>query len=114
MQPHRIVSREEWVEARKAHMAREKEFTRARDRLAEEFGELGFVSGERQAPVLVVHANEERDQFERTIGARLGDGVGEFGRRPAGGGDDLRRFELEAAGAEQSGELYRPAFRIRD
>lgn len=36
MQPHRIVSREEWIEARKAHMANEKQFTRARDRLAEE------------------------------------------------------------------------------
>ena len=31
MQPHKIVSREEWIEARKAHMAHEKEFTRARD-----------------------------------------------------------------------------------
>ena len=35
MQPHKIVSREEWIEARKVHMAHEKEFTRARDRLAE-------------------------------------------------------------------------------
>ena len=36
MQPHSIVSREQWIEARKAHMAHEKEFTKARDRLAEE------------------------------------------------------------------------------
>jgi predicted dithiol-disulfide oxidoreductase (DUF899 family) len=43
MQPHRIVSREEWVEARKAHMAHEKEFTRARDRLAEERRALPWV-----------------------------------------------------------------------
>lgn len=43
MQPHRIVSREEWIEARKAHMAREKEFTRARDRLAEERRALPWV-----------------------------------------------------------------------
>jgi predicted dithiol-disulfide oxidoreductase (DUF899 family) len=43
MQPHSIVSREEWIEARKAHMAREKEFTRARDRLAEERRALPWV-----------------------------------------------------------------------
>ena len=43
MQPHRIVSREQWVEARKAHMAHEKEFTRARDRLAEERRALPWV-----------------------------------------------------------------------
>jgi predicted dithiol-disulfide oxidoreductase (DUF899 family) len=34
MQPHKVVSREEWIEARKAHMAHEKEFTRARDALS--------------------------------------------------------------------------------
>jgi predicted dithiol-disulfide oxidoreductase (DUF899 family) len=43
MQPHRIVSREEWIEARKEHMAREKEFTRARDRLAQERRALPWV-----------------------------------------------------------------------
>ena len=32
MQPHKIVSREQWIEARKAHLAHEKEFTQARDR----------------------------------------------------------------------------------
>ncbi len=36
MQSHKVVSREEWIEARKALMAHEKEFTRARDRLSEE------------------------------------------------------------------------------
>lgn len=34
MDDHKIVSREEWLEARKAHLAREKEFTRERDALA--------------------------------------------------------------------------------
>ena len=43
MQPPKIVSREEWIEARKAHMAREKEFTRARDRLSEERRSLPWV-----------------------------------------------------------------------
>ncbi|MCW5700959.1 MAG: DUF899 domain-containing protein [Bradyrhizobium sp.] len=43
MQPHKIVSREEWLEARKAHMVHEKEFTRARDRLSEERRALPWV-----------------------------------------------------------------------
>ncbi len=47
MQPHKIVSREEWVEARKALMAHEKEFTRARDRLSEERRALPWVKVEK-------------------------------------------------------------------
>lgn len=43
MQPHKIVSREEWIEARKAHMAHEKELMRARDRLSEERRALPWV-----------------------------------------------------------------------
>lgn len=43
MQPHKIVSREEWVESRKALMAHEKEFTRSRDRLNEERRALPWV-----------------------------------------------------------------------
>jgi predicted dithiol-disulfide oxidoreductase (DUF899 family) len=43
MQPHQIVSRQEWIEARKAHMAREKELIRARDRLSEERRQLPWV-----------------------------------------------------------------------
>ena len=35
MQPHKIVPREEWIEARKTHLAHEKEYTRVRDRLSE-------------------------------------------------------------------------------
>lgn len=34
MQNHRVVSHEEWLEARKAHLAKEKEFTRLRDELS--------------------------------------------------------------------------------
>ena len=43
MQQHPIVSREQWIAARKAHLAREKEFTRARDRLTEERRALPWV-----------------------------------------------------------------------
>ena len=35
MQPHPIVSRQQWIAARKTHLDHEKEFTRARDRLSE-------------------------------------------------------------------------------
>ena len=34
MQPHQIVSREEWIAARKVHLDHEKEFTKARDALS--------------------------------------------------------------------------------
>ncbi|SHG31183.1 DUF899 domain-containing protein [Bradyrhizobium erythrophlei] len=43
MQPHQIVSREEWIAARKTHLDREKEFTKARDRLSEERRALPWV-----------------------------------------------------------------------
>jgi len=43
MQPHNIVSREEWIAARKAHLAHEKEYTRARERLSEERRALPWV-----------------------------------------------------------------------
>ena len=36
MQPHKIVSRGEWIEARKALLAKEKELTAARDLLSAE------------------------------------------------------------------------------
>ena len=43
MQPHKIVSRDEWLAARKALLSKEKEFTRQRDRLAAERRELPWV-----------------------------------------------------------------------
>src|SRR6202049_2586759 len=43
MQPHTIVSREEWIAARKAHLAHEKEYTKARDRLSAERRALPWV-----------------------------------------------------------------------
>jgi predicted dithiol-disulfide oxidoreductase (DUF899 family) len=47
MPPHRVVSREEWIEARKAHLDREKEYTRARDRLSAERRALPWVRVEK-------------------------------------------------------------------
>jgi predicted dithiol-disulfide oxidoreductase (DUF899 family) len=43
MQPHKIVSRQQWIEARKVHLAHEKELTRARERLSEERRALPWV-----------------------------------------------------------------------
>jgi predicted dithiol-disulfide oxidoreductase (DUF899 family) len=40
MEPHRIVSHDEWIAARKAHLADEKAFTRARDALSKKRREL--------------------------------------------------------------------------
>ncbi len=47
MQPHKIVSPEEWLVARKAHLAKEKELTRLRDQLAAERRELPWVRVEK-------------------------------------------------------------------
>jgi predicted dithiol-disulfide oxidoreductase (DUF899 family) len=46
MQSHPVVSREEWLAARKSHLAREKEYTHARERLAEERRALPWVKVE--------------------------------------------------------------------
>jgi predicted dithiol-disulfide oxidoreductase (DUF899 family) len=44
MQPPKIVSQEEWLAARKAHLAREKEFTRLRDQLSRERRDMPWVT----------------------------------------------------------------------
>jgi predicted dithiol-disulfide oxidoreductase (DUF899 family) len=44
---HRIVSRDEWLDARRAHLAAEKELTRARDALAAARRELPWVRVEK-------------------------------------------------------------------
>jgi predicted dithiol-disulfide oxidoreductase (DUF899 family) len=43
MTTHQVVSQEQWIEARKQHLAREKEFTRLRDQLSAERRELPWV-----------------------------------------------------------------------
>jgi predicted dithiol-disulfide oxidoreductase (DUF899 family) len=43
MEPHKIVSHDEWTKARKALLAKEKEFTRTRDRLSAERRALPWV-----------------------------------------------------------------------
>jgi predicted dithiol-disulfide oxidoreductase (DUF899 family) len=43
---HKIVSRAEWLEARKAHLAKEKELTRLRDQLSAERRAMPWVKVE--------------------------------------------------------------------
>ena len=47
MMYNRIVTRDEWLAARKAHLAREKELTRLRDQLSAERRELPWVKIEK-------------------------------------------------------------------
>jgi len=47
MQPHKIVSHDEWLAARKAHLADEKAFTRARDALSRKRRELPWEKVEK-------------------------------------------------------------------
>ena len=48
MSNHRIVSREEWTEARRVHLAKEKQLTRQRDELTRERRELPWVKVEKK------------------------------------------------------------------
>ena len=47
MEPHKIVSHDEWLAARKAHLADEKAFTRARDALSRKRRELPWEKVEK-------------------------------------------------------------------
>ena len=48
MQPHKVVSREEWLEARKAHLKNEKALTRIRDLVSAERRALPWVKVEKE------------------------------------------------------------------
>jgi predicted dithiol-disulfide oxidoreductase (DUF899 family) len=47
MEPHKVVSQDEWIAARKAHLADEKAFTKARDALSRKRRELPWVKVEK-------------------------------------------------------------------
>lgn len=47
MQPHKVVSQEEWLAAQKAHLAAEKDFTHAHDKLSRQRRELPWVKVEK-------------------------------------------------------------------
>lgn len=48
MEPHKVVSREEWIEARKAHLKNEKALTRMRDLVSTERRALPWVKIEKE------------------------------------------------------------------
>lgn len=48
MESHRVVSRDQWIEERKALLAKEKEFTRLRDKLSRERRTLSWVRVEKE------------------------------------------------------------------
>ena len=48
MNDHNVVSREQWLAAREQHLAKEKEFTRLRDRLSRERRELPWVKVDKE------------------------------------------------------------------
>jgi len=47
MTKHKVVSKEQWIEARKVHLAKEKEVTRLRDELSQQRRELPWVKVEK-------------------------------------------------------------------
>jgi predicted dithiol-disulfide oxidoreductase (DUF899 family) len=48
MAEHRVVGHEDWVKARKKHLAKEKEFTHLRDQLSRERRELPWELVEKE------------------------------------------------------------------
>ena len=48
MEPHKVVSQDEWLAARKTHLANEKKFTKARDELSKQRRELPWVRVEKK------------------------------------------------------------------
>lgn len=65
MQKHKVVSKEEWITARKEHLAKEKEFTRLRDQLSRERRELPWIKVEKEYVFTGSNRNETlSDLFE--------------------------------------------------
>ena len=64
MTMHRVVSEAEWLEARRAHLAKEKEFTQLRDELARERRELPWMKVEKD---YVFDAPEGRVDARRSV-----------------------------------------------
>ena len=48
MKAHKVVSKDEWLAARRDHLAKEKEFTRLRDQLSQDRRELPWVKVEKR------------------------------------------------------------------
>jgi predicted dithiol-disulfide oxidoreductase (DUF899 family) len=68
MESHRVVSRDQWIEERKALLAREKEFTRLRDELSRESRELPWVRVDKE--YVFEGANGEQNLSELFAGGQ--------------------------------------------
>lgn len=64
MQQHQIVSREQWIAARKAHLVHEKELSQARERLAEERRALPWVKVDKSYVFEGPRGVHLRDEYE--------------------------------------------------
>lgn len=64
MQQHQIVSRQQWIAARKAHLAHEKELSQARERLAEERRALPWVKVDKSYVFEGPSGVRLRDEYE--------------------------------------------------
>jgi hypothetical protein len=97
MTTHRVVSHEEWIEARRQHLAREKEFTRLRDQLSQERRELPWEKVEKHYVFDRAQGKESlADLFQ---GRRCADGSSRTMRKnsqPDQKGPDARRRPMAA------------------
>src|SRR5437867_13274958 len=65
MATHKVVKHDEWLRARKRHLAKEKEFTRMRDQLSRERRDLPWELVEKQYTFLGEHGTQTlSDVFE--------------------------------------------------
>ena len=83
------------------------------DRAREQRAKLRPVFVGATAAVLVVYANEERDQLERSRRTGVVDSSRELVGGPSGVGDDRWHGNAQSARAKHGRKLHRPAFVCR-
>ena len=87
MVDHTVVSHDKWVEARKKHLAKEKEFTHLRDQLSRERRELPWELVDKDytfdldSNVVEVHVGNLRRKIDQPFGRRSLETVRGFGYR---------------------------------
>ena len=71
MQANKIVSKDEWVAARKAYLATEKEFTRARDALSAQRRDLPWVRVDKDYVFEAVGGSESLERLPNVACGKL-------------------------------------------
>jgi len=84
------------------------------DRLIQQRREPQCVRLDDQLAVLIVDADQQRDERVRPAGRRLTNSIGELVRGPAGARDDLGLRDRDAVRADPCREQHRPALGFRD